>query len=152
MKKRISKKKSTIDQSIEGLSEKPVVAVSTSEVYKLHKLRKAIIEQGLYEPVNEGDSIEAELNNEVIHFTAKYVLDHSRREFFVFEDGAVVFWNMSSKEVSNLANFSPHPHLLTQSLQCDLVLMQLKEFEVIPYDPVVVQQEREEIDVAFVNG
>lgn len=100
IKKRQPKKKQNIaSNQIKGLCERSVVALSTAEEYHLENIREAIIEQGLYDVVDYSDE-NAELEGDVLHLTAKYEVDQRPREFFIFREGSIVFWNMLQSEVS----------------------------------------------------
>lgn len=101
IKRRFPKKKFTSNANVEGLSDKPIVALSAADEYSFGNLCSVIEKQGLYEQVVYENHHNSELRDEVIHFTAKYIVDHEKREFFVFKEGSVVFWNMSSNEVKN---------------------------------------------------
>lgn len=97
MKKRIPRQRPRVVSGIEGLSEKPVVGQSTADEYDLNKLRLGFIQDDIYLPVYYEHFDDIDINEEVIHFTSKF-LDHDE-EFFVFKEGTVVFWNMSPTEV-----------------------------------------------------
>lgn len=91
-------KKSHAHLEVEGLSERPVVALSTAEEYNLETIGNAIAKQGLYHPVpNDGNDFNDE---DILHLTAKYKTDDKKREFFIFREGSIVFWNMTSTEAS----------------------------------------------------
>lgn len=99
IKKRQPKKKQNIaPNQIKGLCERSVVALSTAEEYQLESIREAIIEQGLYDVVSYPDE-DAELEGDVLHLTAKYKVNQRPREFFIFREGSIVFWNMLQSEV-----------------------------------------------------
>lgn len=133
IKRRTPKKKINITPELDGLCDKPLVALSTAEEYNLEGFSHALITNGLYEPIFYGDEIKNELENEVLHFTAKYKPDENIREFFVFSEGSIVFWNMSANE-------------------CELIINLLKNFEHSPYNNQIVNEEREEIDVVLTKS
>lgn len=75
-----------------------MVALSTAEEYNIESISSAIVKQGLYHPVpSDGNDFDDE---DILHFTAKYKTDEKKREFFIFREGSIVFWNMTSTEVS----------------------------------------------------
>ncbi|OTF81853.1 DUF155 domain containing protein [Euroglyphus maynei] len=137
IKRRSPKKKSSLQSTtadLDGLCERPVVALSTAEEYNLDDFRAALVQHGLYEQVVYDETTQSELNGQVLHMTAKYKLDdENRRDFFVFDEGSIVFWNMSASE-------------------CSLVLKLLREFEMNPYEQHIVNEEREEIDVVLTRS
>lgn len=136
IKRRAPKKKSTIQQTAEGLCERPVYALSTAEEYNLDDFHSALVQHGLYEQVvYDDESIQSELNGQVLHMTAKYKLEdeNNKRDFFVFDEGSIVFWNMSASE-------------------CSLVLKLLRHYELNSYNQDIVNEEREEIDVVLTTG
>lgn len=70
---------------------------------------------------------------DVLHFSQKLDLSISNvgvKEFYVFTDGVVVFWNISEKEVHNL-------------------LTQIKVYAQSPYDMAVVEDEKESMNFLF---
>lgn len=133
IKRRTPKKKINITTELEGLCDKPLVALSTAEEYNLEGFCHALITNGLYEPVFYVDEIKNELQDEVLHFTAKYKPDENIREFFVFSEGSIVFWNMSANE-------------------CELIINLLKKFEHSPYNNQIVNEEKEEIDIVLTKS
>lgn len=74
-KKRSLRKKVTPKQS-----QQIVMAFSTAEEYNLEDMSEAFKEQGLYELM----PLEEEVSEDVIHLCAKYEINHSQREFFIF--------------------------------------------------------------------
>lgn len=83
-------------EKLDSVNERSVVALSTAEEYNLDSVQSAIVNHGVYEKV---DYVYDNELDDVLHFTAKYKLDQKPREFFVFREGSIVFWNMSSSEV-----------------------------------------------------
>lgn len=81
IKRRAPKKKSNVNLELEGLSDKPVVALSTAEGYNLEAIQRAIVQQGLYQQVVYDTN---DFDDEIVHLTAKYKLDEEKREFFIF--------------------------------------------------------------------
>ncbi|KPM09856.1 DUF155 domain containing protein, partial [Sarcoptes scabiei] len=132
IKRRIPKKKINIS-GIEGLSTRPVIALSTADEYLLDEFRTYLISNGLYEPVGYDETIKQELDDDVLHLTAKYAIDDVAREFFVFSEGSIVFWNMSFSE-------------------CEAILKPLRDFEVNSYKKEVIFDEKEEIDIALIRS
>ncbi|KAI2804359.1 hypothetical protein BLOT_003341 [Blomia tropicalis] len=130
IKRRAPKKKPNVYFEVEGLSDTPVVALSTAEEYNLEAIQNAIIKQGLYHKMHKEVN---EFDDEVIHLTAKYKVDEKMREFFLFREGSIVFWNMSPNE-------------------CELFLKFLRDYEINSYDHDIVNEEREEIDVVYTNS
>lgn len=133
-KKKTLQSQQTTATDVDGLCERPVVALSTADEYNLDDFGAALVQHGLYEQVRYDDTIQNELNGQVLHMTAKYKLeDENRRDFFVFDEGSIVFWNMSASE-------------------CGIVLKLLREFETKPYEQDIVNEEREEIDVVLTRS
>ena len=124
IKRRAPKKKSA-PIVFDGLSEYPIVALSTAEEYNLDLIKVQMFENGLYELENESP---IEFENEILHFKAKYQPDNVKREFFLFSEGSIVFWNMPSNE-------------------CEMVLKLIRESENGSYEHSIVREEREEIDL-----
>lgn len=70
-----------------------VVAYAVSEEIKLEELSKALGKQALYEVVMLPTDV-----TDSLHLKAIYKIDNKEREIFLFREGAIVFWNMSATE------------------------------------------------------
>ena len=89
IKRRAPKKKAIVNVETEGLSETPVVALSTAEEYNLEAIQSAAIQQGLYQPVDHEID---DFDGEILHFTAKYKFNEKKREFFIFRYGMALLF------------------------------------------------------------
>ena len=81
IKRRHPKKKTFPQFDVEGLSETPVIALSTAEEYNFDFIQNALNEQGLYQ---QEANLEEDFGSEILHLTAKYKLDEKKRDFFIF--------------------------------------------------------------------
>lgn len=120
LKKKIVHKKSIA----ENLSQKEghflTLAYATANSYDLKALKEALVEQKLYEP---GNLKTVEIGNVVVA-NAVYNIGSEQREIFFFKEGAVVFWNCSELEASNVLEF-------------------VKPYELESYPREVIEKERE---------
>jgi uncharacterized Rmd1/YagE family protein len=96
--KRIKKKKaSELHQD-----DLKVIALSTADSYDLVNLKKAILNEGLYEIID----ITNDPDRDVLCFKAKYKSaiakpNDETRIIFVFNDGTCLFWNVEDKNEKN---------------------------------------------------
>lgn len=81
LKKRIVRKKRTIEDEISIPGTYNVVAFATAEEYNLENLIKGLQHQDLYEPKN------FENCNDIVHAIAKYQVEKEPREIFFFREG-----------------------------------------------------------------
>ncbi|KAG5886283.1 hypothetical protein JTB14_001502 [Gonioctena quinquepunctata] len=99
VKKRVARKKKTLEEDEKKPGNFNVIAFATAEEYDLEKLMKGLKEQDLYDPK------QIENNSDVLHAVAKYRVNEEPREIFFFREGSVVLWNIKDLESSNILNF-----------------------------------------------
>lgn len=130
LKKRVLRKKQRL--SAEEESERPpglfsITAYATAEEYDLEKLTNGLKELNLYEPRKIDNSLD------VLHAIAKYEVDNEPRELFFFREGAVVMWNVTDLEASNVLNF-------------------LRSYQFDSHSEGMVQEEAETMSYSHQNG
>lgn len=81
VKKRVVRKKKTLEDEVSKPGIYNVVAFATAEEYNLENLTKGLKVQDLYEPRNFENS------SDIIHATAKYPVEREPRDIFFFRDG-----------------------------------------------------------------
>lgn len=81
VKKRVVRKKKTLEDEVPKPGIYNVVAFATAEEYNLENLIKGLKVQDLYEPKNFENS------SDIIHATAKYPVEREPRDIFFFRDG-----------------------------------------------------------------
>lgn len=81
VKKRVVRKKKTLEDEVPKPGIYNVVAFATAEEYNLENLIKGLKVQDLYEPRNFENS------SDIIHATAKYPVEKEPRDIFFFRDG-----------------------------------------------------------------
>ncbi|XP_050292817.1 required for meiotic nuclear division protein 1 homolog [Anthonomus grandis grandis] len=99
VKKRVQRKKKSLEDEVSAPGVFNVVAFATSEEYDLEGLRQGLKKQDLYEDHSIPN------DNDVIHAYAKYRVEKEPREIFFYRDGGVVLWNITDLESSNVLNF-----------------------------------------------
>ncbi|XP_050499223.1 required for meiotic nuclear division protein 1 homolog [Diabrotica virgifera virgifera] len=124
VKKRLVRKKKTLEEEEKKPGIYNVVAFATAEEYNLENLFNGLEKQNLY------DVKKIENNSDVLHATAKYKVDKEQREIFFFRDGSVVFWNITDLESSNVLKF-------------------LRQFEEDSYSERLVQSESEVMNYKY---
>lgn len=88
VKKRIVRKKKTLEDEVSKPGIYNVIAFATAEEYNLKCLVNGLEQQDLYEP-----KIFENLSD-IIHATAKYPVDKEPREIFFFKDGMLRLINL----------------------------------------------------------
>ncbi|XP_052757687.1 required for meiotic nuclear division protein 1 homolog [Galleria mellonella] len=96
------------------------MAYATANSYDLKGLKEALLQQKLYEP----GTLQAQEIGDVVVANAVYRVGDEPREIIFFSEGAVVFWNCSELEASNVLDF-------------------IKKYEIESYPTEVVDRERE---------
>ncbi|KAI5638767.1 hypothetical protein NE865_08651 [Phthorimaea operculella] len=96
------------------------LAYATANSYDLKGLKNALVEQKLYEP----GRLNAHEIGDVVVANAVYTVGDEPREIIFFREGAVVFWNCTELEASNVLDF-------------------VKGFEIESYPRDVVEKEKE---------
>lgn len=81
VKKRVVRKKKTLEDEVPKPGIYNVIAFATAEEYNLENLIRGLKEQDLYEPINFENS------SDIIHATAKYPVEREPRDIFFFRDG-----------------------------------------------------------------
>lgn len=99
LKKRLIRKKKSVDDGISVPGLFNVSAFTTAEEYDLEQLMKGLEKQDLYE------SKFIENSSDVVVATAKYQVQNESRDIFFFREGSVVMWNVNDMESSNLLSF-----------------------------------------------
>ncbi|XP_047999349.1 required for meiotic nuclear division protein 1 homolog [Leguminivora glycinivorella] len=120
------KKKTVYKKAVlEDLSKKEghylALAYATANAYDLKGLKEALLEQKLYEP---GMLKAQEIDGDVVIANAVYTVGSEPREIIFFKEGAVVFWNCTELEASNVLDF-------------------VRRYELESYPRDVVERERE---------
>ncbi|XP_054003223.1 required for meiotic nuclear division protein 1 homolog [Hylaeus anthracinus] len=129
LKKRPKKRQKPISTE-DHIGEWNILALSTAEEYDLEGLVQALLEQNLYVP----DTISSTTSSlpDVIHAVAKYEIETEPREIFFFREGAIVMWNISTYESSNILEF-------------------IKEYEDNRYFENIVQAESEVMSYSYAD-
>ncbi|XP_026333859.1 required for meiotic nuclear division protein 1 homolog isoform X2 [Hyposmocoma kahamanoa] len=102
------------------------LAYATANSYDLKSLKEALLHQKLYEP----GTLNGHEMADVVVAKAVYSLGSERREIMFFRDGAVVFWNCTELEASNVLDF-------------------VKMFEIESYPREVVEREKEVMSYVY---
>ncbi|XP_072934106.1 required for meiotic nuclear division protein 1 homolog [Epargyreus clarus] len=95
-------------------------AYATANAYDLKGIREGLLHQKLYEP----GTLSAQEVGDVIVANAVYSVGEEPRQFIIFREGAVVFWNCTEIEASNVLDF-------------------IKRYEIEGYPRDVIARERE---------
>ncbi|KAG7303268.1 hypothetical protein JYU34_011735 [Plutella xylostella] len=96
------------------------LAYATANAYDLKGLKEALVQQKLYQP----GTLKTKELGDVVVVNAMYSVGSEPREIIFFREGAVVFWNCSELEASNVLEF-------------------IRKYEVDSYPRDVVSKERE---------
>ncbi|XP_028159123.1 required for meiotic nuclear division protein 1 homolog isoform X5 [Ostrinia furnacalis] len=120
LKKKIIHKKADLDDLTKKEGHYLTLAYVTANSYDLKGLKEALVQQKLYEPA----TLQAQEVGDVVIANAVYSVGSEPRQIIFFREGAVVFWNCTELEASNVL---------------DLV----RRFEVDSYPRDVVEKERE---------
>lgn len=127
-KKPASKKKANLrrsnQSSIPSIPSFKVKAFATAQWYDLNGLKDTLQKSGIYDLYDDGKPLT--LPNNCICVKAKYeeINEIETRHIFFFEDGSVIFWNVSNEEEKS-------------------VMDMLKKHEDIPYSKELVNDEIE---------
>ncbi|KAK3584295.1 hypothetical protein CHS0354_013247 [Potamilus streckersoni] len=105
--------------------DKNVTAYALSEELLLDDMKKALMEQKLYEVINLPEDV-----TDVLAVKAIYKINPLQREIFYFRDGSVVCWDMSESERREILRFA-------------------KRFTINPYSSQLVMQENESMEVVY---
>jgi uncharacterized Rmd1/YagE family protein len=102
-KQRSGKKKSSTFQTESTLPSFKIKAYATADFYNLDILRENLIKTGAYEVLDAAGSKD-EIPDDCLCVRAKYqeINESETRHIFFFENGCVVFWNVSSAEQNSL--------------------------------------------------
>ncbi|CAH0758337.1 unnamed protein product [Diatraea saccharalis] len=120
LKKKILYKKASLDELTNKEGHYLSLAYVTANSYDLKGLKEALVEQKLYEPA----TLQAQEVGDVVIANAVYSVGSEPREIIFFREGAVVFWNCTELEASN-------------------VLELVRKFEIDSYPRDVIEKERE---------
>ncbi|KAF7278699.1 required for meiotic nuclear division protein 1 homolog [Rhynchophorus ferrugineus] len=127
LKKRLIRKKKTLEEDALTPGVFPVVAFATAEEYNLENLKIGLKQQDLY------DAYPIPNDNNVIHAIAKYRVGKEPREIFFFRDGSVILWNITDLESSNVLSF-------------------LRQYEIDSYSQRLVHSESEIMNYIYHNN
>lgn len=127
VKKRPLRKKRIDEQGKEGKFN--VFAYATADEYDLESLHTALTKQDLYET----KKFYTECGEDVLHVRSKINVEPEPRDIFFFREGSVVLWNCGEPETKT-------------------ILRNLKQFEISPYDDVIIKAENEIMSYAYVDG
>ncbi|XP_064620567.1 required for meiotic nuclear division protein 1 homolog [Lineus longissimus] len=105
-----------------------VTAYAAAEEIHLESLKNDLAIQGLYELSSLPKDI-----NDSIYVRAKYKVEKEPREFFIFREGAVVFWNLPLVERQEVLKF-------------------LRNHQEDTYSPDLVREEKEEMDYLYTDS
>ncbi|XP_037303187.1 required for meiotic nuclear division protein 1 homolog [Manduca sexta] len=120
LKKKIVHKKAVAEDLSQKEGHYLTLAYCTADCYDLKSLKEALVQQKLYEP----GTLKAHEVGDVLVANAVYTIGSEPREIIFFREGAVVFWNCTELEASNVLAF-------------------LKPYEIESYPREVVEKERE---------
>ncbi|XP_060806733.1 required for meiotic nuclear division protein 1 homolog isoform X2 [Amyelois transitella] len=101
IKKKILHKKADLKELSQKEGHYVTMAYATANSYDLKALKEALVEQKLYEP----GSIQAQEIGDVVVANAVYSVGDEPRQILFFREGAVVFWNCTQLEASNVLDF-----------------------------------------------
>ncbi|KAL0818612.1 hypothetical protein ABMA28_009045 [Loxostege sticticalis] len=126
LKKKIMHKKADLEDLTNKEGHYLTLAYVTANSYDLKGLKEALVQQKLYEPA----TLQAQEVGDVVIANAVYTVGSEPREIIFFREGAVVFWNCTELEASNVL---------------DLV----RKYEVDSYPREVVEKEREVMTYSY---
>ncbi|XP_061722688.1 required for meiotic nuclear division protein 1 homolog [Cydia pomonella] len=121
VKKKTIYKKAVLEDVSKKEGHYLALAYATANAYDLKGLKEALLEQKLYEP---GTLKAQEIDDDVVIANAVYTVGSEPREIIFFKEGAVVFWNCTELEASNVLDF-------------------VRRYEVESYPRDVVEREKE---------
>ncbi|CAH0402939.1 unnamed protein product [Chilo suppressalis] len=98
LKKKILYKKVSLDDLTNKDGHYLSMAYVTANSYDLKGLKEALVQQKLYEPA----TLQAQEVGDVVIANAVYSVGSEPREIIFFREGAVVFWNCTELEASNV--------------------------------------------------
>ncbi|XP_053616893.1 required for meiotic nuclear division protein 1 homolog isoform X2 [Plodia interpunctella] len=101
IKKKIIHKKAVLEELSQKEGHYVTMAYATANSYDLKALKDALVAQKLYEP----GSIQAQEIGDVVVANAVYSVEDEPRQILFFREGAVVFWNCTQLEASNVLDF-----------------------------------------------
>lgn len=96
LKKRVVRKKKSLEDEVSVPGIYNVVAFATAEEYNLEDLIKGLKNQDLYESKN------FENTNDTVHAVAKYQVEKEPREIFIFRDG---MWILKTDLINGMKYF-----------------------------------------------
>ncbi|KAM3957873.1 required for meiotic nuclear division protein 1 homolog [Aphomia sociella] len=120
LKKKTIHKKNALQDLPQKEGHYLTMAYVTANSYDLKALKEGLVEQKLYEP----GTLQAQEIGDVVVANPVYSIGDEPREIIFFSEGAVVFWNCSELEASNVLDF-------------------IKKYEFESYPAEVVNRERE---------
>ncbi|CAK1590038.1 unnamed protein product [Parnassius mnemosyne] len=120
IKKKTVHKKAVLEDLTRKEGHYLTFAYATANSYDLKALKEALVQQKLYEP----GKLKAHEVGDVVIANPVYTIGTEPREIIFFKEGAVVFWNCTELEASNVLDF-------------------VKRFEVESYPKDVIERERE---------
>ncbi|KAL4705846.1 hypothetical protein ACJJTC_019281 [Scirpophaga incertulas] len=124
IKKKIFYKKTPLDDLTKQEGHFLTMAYVTANSYDLKGLKEALVQQKLYEP----SMLQAHEINDVVVANAMYTVGDEPREIYFFREGAVVFWNCTELEASNVLDLVRRFEI--DSYPRDVIE---KEYEVMTY-------------------
>ncbi|KPI98948.1 Required for meiotic nuclear division protein 1-like [Papilio xuthus] len=120
LKKKTAHKKAVLEDLTKKEGHYLTFAYATANSYDLKALKEALVQQKLYEP----GKLKAHEVGDVVIANPVYTIGTEPREIIFFKEGAVVFWNCTELEASNVLDF-------------------VKRYEIESYPKDVVERERE---------
>ncbi|KPJ12505.1 Required for meiotic nuclear division protein 1-like [Papilio machaon] len=120
LKKKTVHKKAVLEDLTKKEGHYLTFAYATANSYDLKALKEALVQQKLYEP----GKLKAHEVGDVVIANPVYTVGTEPREIIFFKEGAVVFWNCTELEASNVLDF-------------------VKRYEIESYPKDVVERERE---------
>ncbi|XP_068623602.1 required for meiotic nuclear division protein 1 homolog isoform X2 [Battus philenor] len=120
MKKKTVHKKAVLADLTKKEGHYLTFAYATAYSYDLKGLKDALVQQKLYEP----GKLKAHEVGDVVIANPVYTVGTEPREIIFFKEGAVVFWNCTELEASNVLDF-------------------VKRYEIESYPSDVIEREKE---------
>ncbi|XP_073948677.1 required for meiotic nuclear division protein 1 homolog [Choristoneura fumiferana] len=120
VKKKTVYKKAVLEDVSKKEGHYLTLAYATANSYDLKSLKEALLQQKLYEP----GTLKAQDIGDVVIANPVYSVGSEPREIIFFREGAVVFWNCTELEASNVLDF-------------------VRRYEVESYPRDVIERERE---------
>ncbi|XP_013146029.1 PREDICTED: required for meiotic nuclear division protein 1 homolog [Papilio polytes] len=120
LKKKTVHKKAVLEDLTKKEGHYLTFAYATANSYDLKALKEALVQQKLYEP----GKLKAHEVGDVVIANPVYTIGTEPREIIFFKEGAVVFWNCTELEASNVLDF-------------------VKRYEIEGYPKDVIERERE---------